>query len=500
MKIRRVCLVLISAVAMLAAPSVPASPVPELAPTLGGCDQPPPEARMWPDSGDPVSWMNFARRDFQNQGCAVQRWEDQSRHDELQSMYLQQTPPAYRSDLEEQLSDPVRPRLSSARLVPGVKLADPYRAVDRWQQLSGGSAVPVSFIASRSGAKLRGDIFMPAANVAGPYPGVIFATGGSQQFRQLYYWFAQGLAEEGYMVMMFDFQGQGDSESASHETSGTPCSSQSCLTRSVPGDLVYDINMYYDQMRDAIRFFFSTPSLPYGSMSSPNHVGSDLHNPRHAQLDTAKVGVAGHSIGSIVSNDIGQQDQRIKAIVRLGHFGYISPDYDDVAHAPSLIVNDEYGSKGPQPWFTLPSPTAWDHGFNQLVSKQLPAMIVHLRSSTHYEWTYSPARYASRYGERVSFYYVLAWYDTFLKGLTDDLKKEDGYRRLTAATFDASSDVHSIGAGTYEPDGNGSYRNVPYKIAGKRARDRISYFLRSRYWLRGGGLACEDMRNAGCLI
>jgi hypothetical protein len=78
---------------------------------------------------------------------------------------------------------------------------------------------------------------------------------------------------------------------------------------------------------------------------------------------------------------------------------------------------------------------------------------------------------------------------------------------LIARSFDDSSDVHSIGAGTYDPaaaaanPADTTAGNVPYKIQGLPVADRLSFYYDSEYSLTppGGGskATCVDMR-ANC--
>src|SRR5207244_727470 len=105
------------------------------------------------------------------------------------------------------------------------------------------------------------------------------------------------------------------------------------------------------------------------------------------------------------------------------------------------------------------------------------------RASTHLEYDYVPYVFpSSRYGERVAFYYTLAWFDRYVKG---DLSAAS---RLTSTRFDNSSDTHSIGAGT----GNTGV-NVPYLLAGDCTSNRLSFYFNSRYYL--GGVYDADMQH-----
>ena len=73
---------------------------------------------------------------------------------------------------------------------------------------------------------------------------------------------------------------------------------------------------------------------------------------------------------------------------------------------------------------------------------------------------------ASHYGERVAFYYTLAWFDRYLRG------SDRAFARLTARTFDGSSDAHSIGGGTYSAT-QASSDNPTWPRIGERHAARL---------------------------
>jgi hypothetical protein len=106
----------------------------------------------------------------------------------------------------------------------------------------------------------------------------------------------------------------------------------------------------------------------------------------------------------------------------------------------------------------------------------------------HLDWTEWPELNGSRYGVVTTLYYTRAWFDRYLKG------NPQATDRLVADVFDDSADVHSISSGRFDP---ATGQNVPPTIAGQPVVDRLSFNFRSGYWLEGGTLACESMRD-GC--
>ena len=197
---------------------------------------------------------------------------------------------------------------------------------------------------------------------------------------------------------------------------------------------------FYQGTEDALNFFLSAA------------------NPGLADLDTARVGLAGHSLGASAVSEIGQCDPRVSAIVAWDNLAPTTGACADKAKGlpaggpaqptldvPALGINSEYFFNV-TPQQSVPNAQAGSKAFEQLAAAGTDAMQIGLRASTHLEYTYVPYILpASRLGERVAFYYSLAWFDRYLKG------DPSAFGRLTATTFDASADASSIGAGTYDP-------------------------------------------------
>src|SRR4029079_10301929 len=100
---------------------------------------------------------------------------------------------------------------------------------------------------------------------------------------------------------------------------------------------------------------------------------------------------------------------------------------------PALGINSEYFFN-PSSMSAPPDPQSKAGAFKQLSGAGTDVMQIALRSSTHLEYTYVPYILpASRLGERVAYYYSLAWFDRYLR---DD---PAAFTRLTATKFDKSS-------------------------------------------------------------
>jgi hypothetical protein len=126
-----------------------------------------------------------------------------------------------------------------------------------WQADHYGIVSPFLFTA-RDGATISGHVW---ATRKGPAhrPGIVI-TNGSVQADEAFYWYAaQALAKAGYVVMTFDPQGQGQSDTPGEgkdETEGVPAQT--------------DGRPFFDGTEDAINFFLSTPRHPYRPVPSCN--------------------------------------------------------------------------------------------------------------------------------------------------------------------------------------------------------------------------------------
>jgi dienelactone hydrolase len=444
-------------------------------------------------AGDPepgtAEWLE---RDALNQYCASLRPRDQLLSPAFGFGNLTQGAALYAEQSVDQLSRPTEPKGGITTLIPGAKSADPFRTLKRWTEAGRGRVEPVAFSAL-NGATLRGHVFLPPARLPKPrsgYPGVVITDGSVQAYEELYFWAAQDLAEAGYMVMTYDVQGQGDSdlfgEDCPGECTGVP----------------YQQNLnFFQGAEDSLSFFLSTAAAPFG--------GS--YNPYFPDLDTTRIGLAGHSLGARAVSHVGQCDKRVRAIVAWDNLqaiescdGITIPEQHrttKLINVPALAVTNDYGFTT-QPTTSAPDPDAKTAGYRQVAAAGLDAQIVALRGATHLAYSYIPLVFQSNeLGERMASYYTRAWFDLQLRG------DRSGFDRLTARDFDDSVDVSSTGAGTYDPtqaDPTDPYSgNVPYLIEGIPVADAVSFYYRSAYSLReprnGRPVRCDDVR-AGCSV
>ena len=272
--------------------------------------------------------------------------------------------------LMDQAAAPNRLAITPGNVFPGWNVGNPLR---RGWSGTRGLRVPVSYT-NRYGALIRGNVFAPLPNardpytgaeLQAPYPGVVITTGSVQGSEHMYWWLAQDLAERGYVVLTYDVQGQGTSETLPHqndEVNALPfCNpfapAQNGEMFGCPGvPAQQDSNFVYGT-QDALSFFLSTPDDPY-----PNPSGGDAqvndHNPLWGLFDrsadrkpltpgrTTRVAIVGHSLGASAVSQVQGVDDRVQTVVALdklaggdGTFG----GTDVTPVVPALAVQSEYG-------------------------------------------------------------------------------------------------------------------------------------------------------------
>ncbi|HVT65456.1 MAG TPA: hypothetical protein VHD81_09890 [Mycobacteriales bacterium] len=297
-----------------------------------------------------------------------------------------------------------------------------------WQAKGYGIVQPILFTA-RNGAQLSGHVW---ATRKGPAkrPGIVITNGSVQATEQLYWFVAQALAKAGYVVMTFDPQGQGQSDSFGQGTDrneGFPAQT--------------DGRPFYDGTEDALDFFFSNPSHPYVPVKSCNSgtshaayqnervkAGFDAaYNPFWSLLNRNRVGIAGHSYGAGGVSYVGQWDRRVKTIVAWDNLGKPQPGQEsgcvDKAarktvplRVPALGMSADYGLP-PTPHESLP-------GYDDKTKESLVYSQHHVdtgeivvRGGSHLDFSFipNPAFGASLYGPDMIAWYTVAWFDYYLK-------------------------------------------------------------------------------------
>jgi len=360
--------------------------------------------------------------------------------------------------LGQQLAIPNRIAITPGNFFPGWNGGNPLRA--GWAGRRG-MIVPVSYT-NRYGALVRGDVFAPLPGAKDPYtgkvlkppfPGVVITTGSIQGSERMYFWLAQDLAERGYVVITYDVQGQGTSETLPHQGPIDAVPFCNPFAPAKGGEMFGCPGVPFQQeanfvfgTEDATSFLLSTPDHRYPNPASSDDPNLNTFNPLWRLFDsrpdkrtvtpgrTTRVAIVGHSLGAAAVSYVQGVDSRVEAVVALDKLsasgGQIQSEKVTPV-VPALAVQSEYGfnvqpywmanqsSFTPQPGDPSKAPDTRREektGFDTWRKAGVDTMLVVPRASTHLDYTdIAYVLPASRYGQDLTSVYVQAWLDRYLK-------------------------------------------------------------------------------------
>ncbi len=362
-----------------------------------------------------------------------------------------------------------------------------------WGSKGYGIVKPVLFTA-RNGATLSGHVW---ATRSGPArrPGIVITNGSVQADEQMYWYAAQALAKDGYVVMTFDPQGQGQSDDfgeSPDQQEGFPAQS--------------DGRPFFDGTEDAIDFFLSdakhrykpVPSCSTGTSHAAKQdrrvaAGLDAaYNPLASMLNRNRLGLAGHSYGAAGVSYIGQWDPRVDAVVAWdnlsgadpnGQTGSFPPGEQPCPADPSQrtavpLTKPALGMSAdyflpPTPNTSQPDPEAKAAQSLQYSDAGVDSGEIVIRGGSHldFSWIPNPAFGASLRGADEIDWYTTAWFDKYVKG-----EGSADRRLLSDRWFDDAQEA------AVDPDGDGNMFSRYY-------RSRLDIGLSG-----GGRFDCEDIR------
>jgi hypothetical protein len=447
--------------------------------------------------------------------------------------------------LAEQAAAANRLAITPGNFFPGWNSGNPFR---RGWEGRRGIMVPVSYT-NRYGALIRGDVFAPlpgakdpytGKELKPPYPGVVITTGSIQGSERMYFWLAQDLAERGYVVLTYDVQGQGRSETLPHQNDqvnalpfcnpfAPPADGEQYGCPGVPAQ--QSSNFVFGTI-DALDFFTSTPDKPY-----KNPAGSDqpvnAFNPLWNLWDrspdmrtdtrgrTTRIAIIGHSLGASAVSQVQGTDSRVETVVALDKLQ--GPGDNGIAEntskpvVPALAVQSEYGFNVYPYWMAggssiqpklqppdqAPNPKREQlTGFDTWRKAGVDTMLIVPRASTHLEYTDIPyALPASRYGQDLTSYYVQTWLDRYMKHQgeptpaakrTKAKAKKRARRGARKAQAQAPDPLLATEFMYLEPQAGGKW--VPVTL--KRG-DRLSFYYCSG-WAYDGKVNLDPAGVGGC--
>ena len=359
---------------------------------------------------------------------------------------------------------------------------------------------PVLFTA-RNGSTISGRVW---ASTAGPAkrPLVVITNGSVQAPERLYWGQAAVLAKHGYVVLTYDPQGQGRTDTYGEgvdRNDGVPSQTG---------------RPFYDNTEDALDFALSTPAAPYdprpsctsGTDHSPKQdrrVAAGLNaafNPLHDLVDPQRVGIAGHSLGASAVSYIGQIDPRVDGIVAWDNLSAPGSGFGEAPECisgsaprpaeppitkPAMGISNDYGI-APAPLTEDPDPEGENAAFIAYKAAGVDSFQFHIRGGSHEESALIPGMtvpilgLATLRGSDLVAWYSTAWFDKHVKCAGDVSCEQDADRRLLTDRW--RNDLRSGQIDTNDDP------------------NAFSFYRLSRYdflTATGDEVACDDVRT-GC--
>lgn len=283
-------------------------------------------------------------------------------------------------------------------------------------------------------ARLSGRVWAPKGSKAGDgLPAVVIENGSIQAPEPLYWWMAQALVRQGYVVMTFDPRGQGRSDQQ------TPTGGQGSNA---------DPTVFWNGLVNVIDFFRSTPVAPYPhnlSCAGTYATAVTDFNPFFDRIDRDRLGIAGHSLGatgvSVVQSygAVGAEpwpgaldiENPVKVVVAWDSLRTPGPASGTtpavVPRVPAMGHTSEYGIGGTAK-STPPDVEGHKGGYRAWRDAGLPVYQLTIQGSTHFEWSLIPTfpttswcpevvdgHCVGGWGRPLGEHYSLAWFDRWLK-------------------------------------------------------------------------------------
>ena len=419
---------------------------------------------------------DYAAFDADNMSRSAERQAAMATDPEYHADMASTAPESHVENQLDQLRDAQNGRVYGGlgQLLPGGSVGDPkaYHEV---------TTTEVNFL-FRSGAKLEGHLFAPLTGAA-PAPAVVITTGSIQGTQHMYWWAARTLAKHGYLVLTWDVQGQGESETTPHAPGQTlpfvdPASDDGYTDDGVPFQQAFN---FHEGTIDALRFFTSTPDHPYvpggwtaddlAAARAAHDAGSepiDWVNPLWAAFDGQNLGIAGHSLGAGAVSNVQQCSDRSDRYLEILDFCTRSFPIDAVVGWDRLSAGSDTDPVVPvvpgmdqqadgyflntSPTFEAPTPeqqgarvtggalAAWR-------AAGVDAYSFTVRGGLHSEWTEVPyILSATTYGVDMADFYTLAWMDRYVH--PDPARQADALHRLRHGPVPTAEE---LAAGVVEP-------------------------------------------------
>lgn len=285
--------------------------------------------------------------------------------------------------------------------------------------------IPVVFY-DEGCARLSGRVWAPRGWQPGDakLPGVVIENGSIQATEPLYWWYAQALVRDGYVVLTFDPRGQGRSDMQ------TPTGEQGSNINS---------EVFFGGLVNVIDFFRSSEAAPYPhnvtcAGTYPTVVAA--FNPFWDRVDPDRLGIAGHSLGASGVSAVqgypgtrfafpdGNGENPVDAVVA---WDSLSLSEDGPPRVPAMGHSSEYGIGGVA-FTTAPDPEGDKAAYAAYKAAGIPVFQLTIQGSTHFEWSTIPSFPTTSWcpdmstgaclggwGRPMGEHYSVAWMDRWLK-------------------------------------------------------------------------------------
>jgi dienelactone hydrolase len=299
-------------------------------------------------------------------------------------------------------------RLSSVKVlltIPLLLLVSTSRSLSSPTILESIDQIEISF--ESSNYTLYGKIYYPSQK-SETYPGIVFCEGFAG-YVDAYTWMPKYLAEEGYVVLIFDFPGQGKSEGIFP----------------INGIMFPFINLY-------VRFGVMVETPFQYLLGRWTQATSDAltylmeESPVNHLVNTTSIGLIGHSLGALCVTKTAVQDDRVKCLIALTH---TNPLLVESVAVPFQLQGGTFDLG----YFSIPLLLT---GYNKANS---PKELIIIKHGTHEGFTsvWGPFCPCPSWQKEMSLHYAIGWLDYFLKN------DQEAYEIITTPYGQLSSLIRS---------------------------------------------------------
>ncbi len=294
-------------------------------------------------------------------------------------------------------------------LLVGVSIIFPCECIKvekRNLTTSGLSSINFMYVYFQSGKyNLYGEIFYPS-NESQIYPGIIFCEGFSG-YATPYRWIPETLAKEGYVVMIFDFPGQGKSEGI------FPIPYHSIR-------FYFGIYLRFTALVE-IPIYEWTSVLVKATSDAITYLAEE--SPLQHLVNKSNIGLIGHSLGGKIVTSTASQDNRVDAVVSLSQSDPISISIRNI----SVPIQFQCGTFD---LLTRSIPNVL-YCYHKAHS---PKELIAIEHGTHTGFVNLPY---PRWQKDICFRYTVGWFDYFLKN------KQEAFKTITTGTNHLSKFIRS---------------------------------------------------------